>query len=114
MNTNNAIEDLRHRAAIYQQAAEYIAENFDDDEDVDIEEIVRDIERGNAERFEVFVSIDDNPEDADVLILDTANSLFVTWYKMEHFGRCLQSNITDSDAMDEFIKRFKEQSIKED
>lgn len=51
MNTNNAIEDLRHRAAIYQQAAEYIAENFDEDEDVDIEEVVRDIERGNAERF---------------------------------------------------------------
>ena len=51
MNTNNAVEDLRHRAAIYQQAAEYIAENFDEDEDVDIEEIVRDIERGNAERF---------------------------------------------------------------
>ena len=52
MNTNNAIEDLRHRAAIYQQATEYIAENFDEDEDVDIDEIVRDIERGNAERFE--------------------------------------------------------------
>ena len=51
MNTNNAVEDLRHRAAIYQQAAEYIAENFDEDEDVDIDEIVRDIERGNAERF---------------------------------------------------------------
>ena len=51
MNTNSAVEDLRHRAAIYQQAAEYIAENFDEDEDVDIDEIVRDIERGNAERF---------------------------------------------------------------
>jgi hypothetical protein len=51
MNTHNAVEDLRHRAAIYQQAAEYIAENFDEDEDVDIDEIVRDIERGNAERF---------------------------------------------------------------
>jgi hypothetical protein len=51
MNTHNAIDDLRHRATIYQRAAEFIAENFDDDEDVDIEEVVRDIERGNAERF---------------------------------------------------------------
>ena len=35
MKTNTAIDDLRHRSAIYQQAAEYIAENFDDDKEVD-------------------------------------------------------------------------------
>ena len=51
MKTNTAIDDLRHRTTIYQRAAEFIAENFDDDKEVDIDEIVRDIERGNAERF---------------------------------------------------------------
>ena len=51
MKTNTAIDDLRHRAAIYQQAAEYIAENFDEDEDVDIDEIMREIAQQDAERF---------------------------------------------------------------
>lgn len=32
MKTTLAIDDLRRRASIYQKAAEYIAENFDDDE----------------------------------------------------------------------------------
>ena len=35
MNTHNAIDDLRHRATIYQRAAEIIDENFDDDKEVD-------------------------------------------------------------------------------
>ena len=77
------------------------------------EDFISDLRANRAVRFEVFVSIDNNPEDADVLLLDTANSLFVTWYKMEHFGRCIQSNITDSAEMLEFVKRFREQS-KED
>lgn len=51
MKTTLAIDDLRRRAAIYQKAAEYIAENFDDDEDVDIEEIVRDFEEFDAQMF---------------------------------------------------------------
>ena len=77
------------------------------------EEFIQDLRANRAAHFEVFVSIDINPEDADILLLDTANSLFVTWYKLEHFGRCIQSNITDSAEMLEFVKRFKEQSIKE-
>ena len=51
MKTTLAIDDLRHRATIYQKAAEYIAENFDDDEDVDIEEVVRDFEEQDAQMF---------------------------------------------------------------
>lgn len=51
MKTTLAIDDLRHRAAIYQKAVEYIAENFDDDEDVDIEEVVRDFEEQDAQMF---------------------------------------------------------------
>lgn len=77
------------------------------------EDFIRDLKANVAAHFEVFVSIDGNPEDADVLMLDTNQSLFVTWYKMEHFGRCIQSNITESDEICEFIKRFKEQSINE-
>ena len=52
MKTNTAIDDLRCKAEIYKQAADYIAENFDDDEEVDIDEIVRDIQRSNEERLE--------------------------------------------------------------
>lgn len=77
------------------------------------EDFIRDLKANVAAHFEVFVSIDSNPEDADVLMLDTNQSLFVTWYKMEHFGRCIQSNITKSEEICEFIKRFQEQSIKE-
>lgn len=77
------------------------------------EDFIRDLKANVAAHFEVFVSIDNNPEDADVLILDTLQTLFITWYKMEHFGRCIQSNITESEELYEFIKRFKEQSIKE-
>lgn len=77
------------------------------------EDFISDLKANVAAHFEVFVSIDGNPEDADVLILDTLRSLFVTWYKIEHFGRCIQSNITESEEMHEFIKRFKEQSVKE-
>ena len=51
MKTTLAIDDLRRRAGIYQKAAEYIAENFDDDEDVDIEEVVRDFEEQDAQMF---------------------------------------------------------------
>lgn len=51
MKTTLAIDDLRRRAAIYQKAAEYITENFDDDEDVDIDEVVRDFEEQDAQMF---------------------------------------------------------------
>ena len=51
MKTTFAIDDLRHRATISHKAAEYIAENFDDDEDVDIEEVVRDFEEQDAQMF---------------------------------------------------------------
>lgn len=88
--------------------ADAIKLNYDN-----LEDFIRDLNANVAAHFEVFVSIDNNPEDGDVLILDTNQSLFVTWYKMEHFGRCIQSNITNSDALEEFVKRFKEQS-KED
>ena len=77
------------------------------------EDFISDLKANVAAHFEVFVSIDGNPEDADVLMLDTLQTLFVTWYKMEHFGRCIQSNIKDSAEMLEFVKRFKEQSMKE-
>ena len=51
MKTTLAIDDLRRRAAIYQKAAEYITENFDDNEDVDIDEVVRDFEEQDAQMF---------------------------------------------------------------
>lgn len=51
MKTTLAVDDLRRRASIYQKAAEYIAENFDDDDDVDIDEVVRDFEERDAQMF---------------------------------------------------------------
>lgn len=51
MKTTLAIDTLRRQAETYQKAAEYIAENFDDDEDVDIDEVVRDFEERDAQMF---------------------------------------------------------------
>ena len=48
----DAIDELRKQASLYQRAADYISQNFQDDEEVNIDEIMRQIAQQDAERFE--------------------------------------------------------------
>lgn len=72
-----------------------------------LEDFIQDVKRNNSEGFEVFCSISQNPSDSDILILHYETGKFVGWYKLEHLGRAIESNIQNlSDLMD-FIYYFK-------
>ena len=72
-----------------------------------LEDFIHDVERNNSEGFEVFCSISQNPSDSDILILHYGTGKFLGWYKLEHLGRAIESNIQNlSDLMD-FIYYFK-------
>lgn len=51
MKTTLAIDTLKRQAETYQKVAEYLVENYDDDEDVDIDEVIRDFEEQDARMF---------------------------------------------------------------
>jgi hypothetical protein len=51
MKTTLAIDTLKRQAETYQKVAEYLVENYDDDEDVDIDEVIRDFEEQDAQMF---------------------------------------------------------------
>lgn len=51
MKTTLAIDTLKRQAETYQKVAEYLVENYDDDEDVDIDEVIRDFEKQDARMF---------------------------------------------------------------
>ena len=71
------------------------------------EDFILDVERNNSEGFEVFCSISQNPADSDILILHYGTGKFVGWYKLEHVGRAIHSNIQNLDDLVEFIHYFK-------
>lgn len=71
------------------------------------EDFILDVERNNSEGFEVFCSISQNPADSDILILHYGTGKFVGWYKLEHVGRAIQSNIQNLGDLVEFIHYFK-------
>ena len=48
----DAIDELRKQASLDQRAADYISQNCQDDEEVNIDEIMREIAQQDAERFE--------------------------------------------------------------
>lgn len=48
----DAIEKLRNQAALLQEAADYISQNCQDDEEVDIDDIMRQIAEEKQRRFE--------------------------------------------------------------
>lgn len=47
----DAIDELRKQISLYQRAADYISQNCQDDEEVNIDEIMREIAQQDAERF---------------------------------------------------------------
>lgn len=71
------------------------------------EQFFEDVQYGDVDSFSIFSSIDDDIADANVLILDSETSLFISWYKLQHLGRDLHSNIPDTDTLRDFIMRFK-------
>lgn len=52
MDMYEAAEKLRNQAALLNEAADYIAMNCQDDEDIDIDDIMRQIAEEKQERFE--------------------------------------------------------------
>ena len=72
------------------------------------EDFILDVERNNSEGFEVFCSISQNPEDSDILILHHETGKFLSWYKLEHLGRAIESNIQNLIELEEFIYYFKQ------
>ena len=71
------------------------------------EDFIQDVRRNNSEGFEVFCSIAQNPEDSDILILHCETGKFLSWYKLEHLGRAIESNIQSLIELEEFIYYFK-------
>lgn len=71
------------------------------------EDFIQDVKRNNSEGFEVFCSIAQNPEDSDILILHYGTGKFLGWYKLEHIGRAIESNIQSPDELVKFIYYFK-------
>ena len=71
------------------------------------EQFFEDVRYGDVDSFSIFSSIDEAISDANVMILDSETNLFISWYKLQHLGRDLHSNIPDTDTLRDFIMRFK-------
>lgn len=48
----------------------------------------------------------DSGFDGECIIIDTRSHLYLNWYKKSHIGRCLRTNISDTDTLNRFFKAF--------
>ena len=72
----------------------------------DPNQFIIDVQENVAAGFEVFHSIDGDAESSDVLILYYTTGQFISWYKLVHVGRAIQSNIQNAHDLEKFIRYF--------
>lgn len=79
----------------------------------DFDKFLDDVEEDCVYSFNVYCSINESPGNGEILILEKETKQYISWYKLSHIGRDLETNIPTYSELVLFITRFKAAKDKE-